>query len=88
MIQIKIVISKKKKIVLPINEKNNRKIEIEIKIILKSCSVRYKRKISKCCDKFKDCVCFCTLKFLSYIIGFAFGLFIVFIILGGWIVFV
>ena len=78
---------KEKKIVLPINEKNNRKIEIEIKIILKSCSVRYKRKISKCCNKFKDCVkdiLHCS----GYIIGFALGLFIAFIILGGWIVFV
>ena len=46
------ICDKEKIMVLPINEKNERKIEIEIKIVKKCCCVRLQIKISNCCD---DC---------------------------------
>ena len=82
---------KEKIIVLPLNEINKRKIEIEINVILKSCSIRYRRKISKCCYNCKDCFkecCFSVSQIIAYILGLLIGLFIIFIILGGWAFFV
>lgn len=84
--------SNKKIMAIPINEINKRRIEIEIKIMLKSCWLRYKRKISRCggsdFKNFLGCCCLCFLKAFCYTLGFVIGLFIVFCFFGGWIVFV
>ena len=68
---------KEKIMVLP--EINKRKIEIEINVILKSCSIRYKRKISKCCRIIKIG--------LLYFIGSVFIFIGLFLFFGGWILF-
>ena len=62
---------------LPTFETNGGKIEIEIRVIKKSCIVRYKRKISncfsKCWDGFKKClkitckIFFCFFCFCIYL---------------------
>ena len=83
----KIVFNNEKKInVLPINEINKGKIEIEIKVKLKKCNVRYRRKLKNCCDKIRNCfktifTCF------AYVIIIAFGLAFVFLALGFWVIF-
>jgi len=77
---------------LPINEASKGKIEIEIKVKLKSCNVRYRRKLRNCCDKFKHCcndnclkdVCSGVGLCIGYIIGGAF----VFFLFGGWLIFI
>ena len=74
---------KEKIMIHPINEINKRKIEIEINVILKSCSIRYKRKISKCWDNCKKCCC-CV----KSCIALPISLFILFILYGGWEIFI
>ena len=67
------------------NEVNKRKLEIEIKVILKSCCFRYKRRLSNCCDKFKDFFkCFC--KQLLYVVSLIIGSVLAFLFFGGWFV--
>ena len=54
----KIAFNNEKKIsVPPINKASKGKIEIEIKVKLKSCNVRYRRKLRNCCDKYRYYVC-------------------------------
>jgi len=72
------------------NEANITKLEIEIKLILKSCCFRYKRRLSNCFNKFFNkliflirCFCFSLLM----IVAIAIGLGLSFLLLGGWMVF-
>ena len=72
--------------VFPSNKKNDEKLEIEIKVIKKCCCVIYKRKISNCCDKFKDKYKHC----LGYLAGFLLVIIVlalIFYVYGGWIIF-
>ena len=76
----KIAFNNEKKIsVPPINKASKGKIEIEIKVKLKSCNVRYRRKLRNCCDKYRHDVCIGFIIFMGIIIygGFVY----VFIIL-------
>ena len=75
----KIAFNNEKKIsVPPINKASKGKIEIEIKVKLKSCNVRYRRKLRKCCDKYRYDVCIGFIIFMGIII---YGAIYVFIIL-------
>ena len=77
-------------LVLPNNETNQTKLEIEIKVIKKSCCVRYKRKISNCCDKCKDFFKKCCPVVFGSILGFIVGILIIaffFLLYGGWVIF-
>ena len=56
----------------PNNETDERIIEIEIKVIKKSCCVRYKRKISYCCKKFWKCELSCLIYLLLCIFALLF----------------
>ena len=76
---------------LPINETSKGKIEIEIKVKLKSCNVRYRRKLRNCCNKFKICcndVCSGVGLCIGYIIGGALIFAFVFFLFGGWAIFI
>ena len=75
--------------VLPNNKTDERKLEIEIKIIKKSCFNRYKRKISFCCNRlksfFKECCKAIFLVLLSIIVfGLAYAAFL--LVTGLWFV--
>ena len=68
--------------VFPKNGTNVGKIEIEMKVIKKSCSIRYKRKITICCRK----VLSCLVEILVFILGIIiYVIFAAFILAGGWI---
>ena len=62
------LIMKKKISVPPINKASKGKIEIEIKVKLKSCNVRYRRKLRNCCDKYRHDVCIGFIIFMGIII--------------------
>lgn len=65
----KIAFNNEKKIsVPPINKASKGKIEIEIKVKLKSCNVRYRRKLRNCCDKYRHDVCIGFIIFMGIII--------------------
>ena len=65
----KIAFNNEKKIsVPPINKASKGKIEIEIKVKLKSCNVRYRRKLRNCCDKYRYDVCIGFIIFMGIII--------------------
>ena len=82
---------KEKIIVLPINKENERKIEIEFKIIKRCWCIRLKVKILDCHDS--CCKCWCENEFINYfyfinqIIYFLFGLVMLFLIIFGWRIF-
>ena len=81
--------NEKKIAILPINKASKGKIEIEIKVKLKSCNVRYRRKLRDCCDKFKHCCdkfkdCMkCFGKYCLYALAIALALAFGFFIFGG-----
>jgi len=75
-----------KKIAAPINEIIRRQIEINIKIIKKPCSIRYKRKLSNCRDCLYHC-CSDSLSHIGDIISISISLLFMFFLFFGWIIF-
>ena len=63
--------------VLPNNETNETKLDIEIKVIKKSCCIRYKRKISNCCDKCKNFFKGCCPACIGGVFGFVLSILII-----------
>ena len=75
--------------VFPKNETENRKLEIEIKVILKCCIFRYKKKLLNCCEKFSGKCKRCTEGFVGVFLGIILGIIMIAVglfVMGGWIV--
>ena len=73
--------------IVPINETNEKKIEIEIKIIKRCCCIIFKHQLSTCCTHYKyECESFCK-KIKKYVF-FVISLAACFFFFGGFLFFV